>query len=50
MIFSELEYKRIDLDALKEELKALTAQLASAKSFEEAETLTPKLHKTRYFV
>ncbi|MBR5547084.1 MAG: M3 family oligoendopeptidase [Clostridia bacterium] len=37
MIFSELEYKRIDLEALKEELKSLTAQLVNAKTFEEAE-------------
>ena len=37
MIFSELEYKRIDLEALKAELQQLTAQLINAKTFEEAE-------------
>ena len=37
MIFSELEYKRIDIEALKEKLKELIAQLESATSFEEAE-------------
>ena len=38
MIFSELEYKRVDMEALKAELKALTEQLVNAQNFEEAET------------
>ena len=37
MIFSELEYKRVDMEALKAELKALTEQLVNAQNFEEAE-------------
>lgn len=37
MIFSELEYKRVDMEALKQQLQQLTAQLANAQSFEEAE-------------
>lgn len=38
MIFSELEYRRIDIEALKEQLKVLIAQLENAQSFDEAET------------
>ncbi len=37
MTFAELEYKRVDMEALKEELKVLTSKLISAKSFAEAE-------------
>ena len=37
MTFSQIEYKRVDMDALKARLSELTEQLASAQSFEEAE-------------
>lgn len=37
MTFSQIEYKRIDMDALKTQLAALTEQLVHAKNFEEAE-------------
>ena len=37
MTFSEIQYERIDLDALKAELAALTERLCTARSFEEAE-------------
>ena len=37
MTFSEIQYKRIDLEALKAELAALTERLRDAEAFEEAE-------------
>ena len=37
MTFSQIEYKRVDMEALKAQLKELTAQLIAAKNFEEAE-------------
>ena len=38
MKFSEIEYRRVDIDALKSRLTQLTEQLANAGSFEEAES------------
>ena len=37
MKFSEMEYQRVDMDALKEKLARLTERLANAATFEEAE-------------
>ena len=37
MRFSEIEYQRVDMDALKVRLSELTEQLANAATFEEAE-------------
>ena len=37
MTFSEIKYERIDLQALKAGLSALTERLRGAQSFEEAE-------------
>jgi len=37
MTFSQLEYKRVDMDALKAQFAELIKQLTEAKSFEEAE-------------
>ena len=37
MTFSQIEYKRVDMEALKTQLSGLLEQLKNAKSFEEAE-------------
>lgn len=37
MTFSQIEYKRVDMEALKVQLSGLLEQLKNAKSFEEAE-------------
>ena len=37
MTFSQIEYKRVDIEALKQQLAELIEALANAQSFEEAE-------------
>ena len=39
MKFTQIEYKRVDVEALKTQLAELTEQLKNAKSFEEADRI-----------
>ena len=46
MTFAELEYKRVDMEALKEQLVQFTQQLKDAKTFEEADVIYLSMNHT----
>ena len=47
MKFSQIEYKRIDMDALKAQIQALTTALAEAADFAAAEQAYLQMHTGR---